>query len=71
MDGFAERLGIAHYFDIIVASHDERVRSAKTDPHIFEWTLKAVGVSAEETVHGGDTDEADIIGHKGWVFTRF
>lgn len=65
LDPLAERLGIAHYFDIIVASHDERVRSAKPDPHIFEYTLNAVGVSAEETVHVGDTYEADIIGAEG------
>ncbi len=65
LDPLAERLGIAHYFDIIVASHDTRVRSAKPDPHIFEYTLEAVGVSAEETVHVGDTYEADIIGAQG------
>lgn len=65
LDPLAERLGIAHYFDIIVASHDERVRSAKPDPHIFEYTLKAIGVSAEEAVHVGDTYEADIIGAQG------
>ena len=59
-----ERLGIAHYFDTITASHDERVRSAKPDPHIFNYTLAAVGVSAEEVVHVGDTYEADIIGAK-------
>ena len=62
LDPLTERLGIAHYFDIIVASHDGRVRSAKPDPHIFNYTLAAVGVSAEETVHVGDTYEADIIG---------
>ena len=60
-----ERLGIAHYFDTITASHDVRVRSAKPDPHIFEYTLKKVGVTAEETVHVGDTFEADIIGAQG------
>ena len=65
LDPLAERLGIAHYFDIIVTSHDERVRSAKPDPHIFEYTLEAVGVSAEEAVHVGDTYEADIIGAQG------
>ena len=65
LDPLAERLGIAHYFDIIVASHDTRVRSAKPDPHIFEYTLEAVGVSAEETVHVGDTYETDIIGAQG------
>ena len=64
LDPLTERLGIAHYFDIIVASHDARVRSAKPDPHIFNYTLEAVGVSAEETIHVGDTYEADIIGAK-------
>ena len=64
LDPLTERLGIADYFDAITSSHDERVRSAKPDPHIFEWTLKQVGVLAEETVHVGDTYEADIIGAK-------
>lgn len=59
-----ERLNITHYFDTITASHDTRVKSAKPDPHIFEYTLKRVGVSAEETVHVGDTYEADIVGAK-------
>ena len=62
LDPLTERLGIAHYFDVIVASHDARVRSAKPDSHIFNYTLAAIGISAEETVHVGDTYEADIIG---------
>ena len=62
LDPLTERLGIAHYFDIIVASHDARVLSAKPDPHIFNYTLAKVGVSAGETVHVGDTYEADIVG---------
>ena len=65
LDPLTERLGIAHYFDIIVASHDARVRSAKPDPHIFNYTLEAISVSAEETVHVGDTYEADIVGAEG------
>ncbi|RKU29253.1 hypothetical protein C6497_06715 [Candidatus Poribacteria bacterium] len=60
-----ERLGIAHYFHTITASHDVRVRSMKPDPHIFEYTLKKVGVTAEETVHVGDTFDADIVGAQG------
>ena len=64
LDPLTERLGIAHYFDVIVASHDARVRSAKPDPHIFNYTLTAIGVSAAEAVHVGDTYEADIIGAK-------
>ena len=62
LDPLTERLGIADYFDIIVASHDARVRSAKPDPHIFNYTLAAVGVSASEAVHVGDTYEADVVG---------
>ena len=65
LDPLTERLGIAHYFDIIVASHDTRVMSAKPDPHIFNYALAAVGVSAGETVHVGDTYEADIVGAEG------
>ena len=65
LDPLTERLGIAEYFDAIVASHDARVRSEKPDPHIFNYALEAVGVSAEEVVHVGDTYEADIVGAEG------
>ena len=65
LNPLTERLGIAHYFDAIVASHDARVRSEKPDPHIFNYALAAVGASAEEAVHVGDTYEADIVGAKG------
>ena len=62
LDPLTERLGIAGYFDAITASHDMRVRSEKPDSHIFNYTLAAVGVSAAEAVHVGDTYEADIVG---------
>ena len=62
LDPLTERLGIAEYFDAIVASHDARVRSEKPDSHVFNYALAAVGVSAEEVVHVGDTYEADIVG---------
>ena len=62
LDPLTERLGIADYFDVITASHDMRVRSEKPDSHIFNYTLAAVGVSAEEVVHVGDTYAADIVG---------
>lgn len=65
LDPLTQRLGIAEYFDVIVASHDARVSSEKPDPHIFNYALEAVGVSAEEVVHVGDTYEADIIGAQG------
>ena len=65
LDPLTERLGIAEYFDAIVASHDARVRSEKPDPHIFNYALAAVGVSAEEAVHVGDTYEAGIVGAQG------
>ena len=62
LDPLLERLGIVDYFDVIVASHDVRVKSEKPDPHIFNYALTAVGVAVEEAVHVGDTYEADIIG---------
>ena len=65
LDPLTERLGIAEYFDAVVASHDARVRYEKPDPHIFNYALAAVGVSAEEVVHVGDTYEADIVGAQG------
>ena len=65
LDPLTERLGIAEYFDAIVASHDARVRSVKPDPHIFNYTLEAMDVSAAEVIHVGDTYEADIVGAQG------
>ena len=62
LHAMVEELGLAPYFEIVVASHDQRVRSAKPDAAIFEYALSAVGVSAEETIHVGDSFEADIIG---------
>jgi len=62
LDPLIERLGIFEYFDAIVASHDARVRSEKPDPHIFNYALAAVSVSAGEAVHVGDTYGADIVG---------
>ena len=57
-----EELGIEGYFNAIVASHDERVQSAKPDTGIFRYALKSVGISVAEAVHVGDSYEADIVG---------
>ena len=62
LHAMVEELGLAPYFDVIVASHDQRVRSAKPDTAIFEYALNAVGVLAEKAVHVGDSFEADIMG---------
>jgi len=62
LHAMVEELGLALYFEVIVASHDQRVRSAKPAAAIFEYALNAVGVSPEEAVHVGDSFEADIIG---------
>ncbi len=62
LHAMVEGLGLAPYFEVIVASHDQRVRSAKPDAAIFEYALNAVGVSPEEAVHVGDSFEADIMG---------
>ena len=62
LHAMVEELGLAPYFDVVVASHDQRVQSAKPDTAIFGYALDAVGVSAEEAVHVGDSFEADIMG---------
>ena len=62
LHAMVEELDLAPYFDVVVASHDQRVRSAKPDAAIFEYALNAVDASPEESVHVGDSFEADIIG---------
>ena len=62
LDGLLTRLGIAHYFDAILASHDANVLSAKPDPHIFEIAMNRLDVDRDEIVHIGDTPDADIDG---------
>ena len=62
LHAMVEELGLAPYFDVVVASHDQRVRSAKPDGAIFEYALNAVDVPAEEAIHVGDSFEADIMG---------
>jgi putative hydrolase of the HAD superfamily len=49
-------------FDVIVVSG--AVNKRKPSPEIFKNTLKALGVSASETVFVGDTIDADIEGPK-------
>ena len=61
MEPLTEQLGIASYFELIVASHDVRVMSMTPDPTIFNYALAGVNVSAEEVVYVGDTYETDII----------
>ena len=62
LHAMVEELGLAPYFEVVVASHDQRVRSAKPDAAIFEYALNAVGVPAEEAIHIGDSFEADVVG---------
>ena len=62
LDGLLTRLGIAHYFDAILASHDANVLSAKPDPRIFEIAMNRLDVDPDQIIHVGDTPEADIDG---------
>ncbi len=55
-----ERLGIAGYFEFILAS--AVFGSAKPGARIFEEALKRTGVSPEEALHIGDSFEDDIKG---------
>ncbi len=54
--------GLDKLFDVIVISG--AVNKRKPSPEIFESTLKALGISASETVFVGDTLDADIAGAK-------
>jgi putative hydrolase of the HAD superfamily len=54
--------GLSGLFDVVVVSG--AVNKRKPSPEIFNRTLKALGVSAAETVFVGDTMDADIEGAK-------
>lgn len=53
---------IDNLFDVVVVS--AAVNKRKPSPEIFKSALKALGVSASETVFVGDTIDADIEGPK-------
>ncbi len=57
-----ETHGLDRLFDVIVVSG--AINKRKPSPEIFESTLRALGVSASETVFVGDTVDADIGGAK-------
>jgi putative hydrolase of the HAD superfamily len=55
-----ERDDLARHFDAIVISHEHGLR--KPQPEIFESTLAALGVAADEAIHVGDNLDADVAG---------
>lgn len=55
-----ERLGIAGWFDFVLASAAERCE--KPDRILFERALARAGVSAGEALHVGDHPENDVAG---------
>lgn len=57
-----ESCGIAHYFQVIVDSHDVGVE--KPDPRIFRYTLKKLKAKPEQTLYVGDIYSIDIVGAK-------
>jgi len=62
VDKLLKTHGLDKLFDSIVVSG--AVNKRKPSPEVFERTLKALGVSASETVFVGDTLDADIEGAK-------
>ena len=54
------KLGINHYFDTILVSHENGWRKPHTQ--IFQHALKRLQVNAEETVFIGDSPNEDIEG---------
>ena len=55
-----EGSGLVRYFDFIVCSRDTGVR--KPNPEIFRLVLSELGVEPRDTVHVGDSVEADMYG---------
>lgn len=53
-------LGLASYFEKIISSADAKAR--KPDPEIFQYALREMSTSPEETLHIGDSQSADIEG---------
>lgn len=56
-------LGIDHYFDTILVSEQEGIKKPHKD--IFLRALKALDVSAEESVYIGDHPGNDVLGARG------
>ncbi|MED4004896.1 HAD family hydrolase [Priestia aryabhattai] len=56
-------LRIDHYFDTILVSEQEGIKKPHKD--IFLRALKALDVSAEESVYVGDHPENDVLGARG------
>ena len=56
----SEQVGIARYFDCIVAS--ARVGCDKPHPRIFRHALACMDVDAARALHVGDIYEADVLG---------
>jgi putative hydrolase of the HAD superfamily len=52
--------GLDKYFDLIICSRDLGLR--KPNPRIFKHVLEKLEVKPSETVHVGDSVEADMIG---------
>lgn len=55
-----ENAGLLQYVDYIVTSADTEV--IKPNPRIFQLALRALGVSASEVVHVGDSCVGDAVG---------
>jgi putative hydrolase of the HAD superfamily len=55
-----EELGLARYFDSMTISCE--VGAEKPDAAIFQSALRTAGVVANQAVHVGDSDEADVHG---------
>jgi HAD superfamily hydrolase (TIGR01509 family) len=55
-----EHAGLQDHFDVIVVAGERGVR--KPDPAIFLHTLEQLGVTADQALYIGDSEEHDIVG---------
>jgi putative hydrolase of the HAD superfamily len=55
-----EEIGLARYFDSITISCEVGVE--KPDARVFQSALRVAGIAADQAVHIGDSDKADVRG---------
>ena len=60
LDRVVNGLGIAHFFEFMIASAD--AGSKKPSPKIFELALDRAGIEPSRVVHVGDTFATDVLG---------
>lgn len=68
VDGHAKRLGIFHYFDVVVCADDVGAGRTKPNPDLFLLALKKLQVQQEETVVFEDSPNGVTAARQAGIF---